>query len=183
MDRYPQVLEPLLFYVLHRANAAIHDPALSTTFKTLVLDEAWRFFRNGTIRDYVTEAIKTWRKRNAAVIVATQSSDDLQQCDLLDIVVESCPSKMFLANPGMDRAAYRTTFHLNETEAALIARLIPKKQVLIKRPDYSKVVDLNVDPVSYWLYTSNPYEAQRRGEAFEQYGFHEGLKHLARNSR
>ncbi|MCX6592341.1 MAG: DUF87 domain-containing protein [Acidobacteria bacterium] len=180
MDRHPQVLEPLLFYVLHRANASIYDPALSTTFKTLVLDEAWRFFNNETIRAYVTEAVKTWRKRNAAVILATQSSDDLRHSDILRAVVESCPTKMFLANPGMDRETYQALFHLNDTEAQLIARLTPKQQILIARPDYSKVVNLNVDSVGYWLYTSNPFDAQRRREAFEAYGFHEGLKHLAR---
>ena len=79
LDKYPQVLEPLLFYVLHRANASIYDPALDTRFKVFVMDEAWRFLKNDTIRQYITEAVKTWRKRNAAMILATQSSDDLER--------------------------------------------------------------------------------------------------------
>jgi type IV secretion system protein TrbE len=41
LDKYPQILEPLLFYILHRANASIYDPDLSTTFKVFLLDEAW----------------------------------------------------------------------------------------------------------------------------------------------
>jgi len=182
MDKYPQVLEPLLFYVLHRANAAIYDPALDTCFKVFVMDEAWRFLRNDTIRQYITEAVKTWRKRNAAMILATQSSDDLERSEMLSVIVESCATKMFLANPGMDRDVYRETFHLNDTEAALIAGLVPKQQILIKRPDFSKVVNLNVDPVGYWLYTSNPYDNQRRREAFERHGFKGGLELLARSS-
>jgi type IV secretion system protein TrbE len=182
MGKYPQILEPLLFYVLHRANAAIYDPALDSRFKVFVMDEAWRFLKNDTIRQYITEAVKTWRKRNAAMILATQSSDDLERSEMLSVVVESCPTKMFLANPGMDRGAYRETFHLNETEAALIAGLVPKQQILIKRPDFSKVVNLNVDPASYWLYTSNPNDNQRRREAFERHGFAAGLEILARSS-
>jgi type IV secretion system protein TrbE len=182
MDKYPQVLEPLLFYVLHRANAAIYDPALDTRFKAFVMDEAWRFLKNDTIRKYITEGIKTWRKRNAAMILATQSSDDLERSEILSVIVESCATKMFLANPGMDRDAYRETFHLNQTEAALIAGLLPKQQILIKRPDFSKVVNLNVDPIGYWLYTSNPYDNQRRREAFERYGFARGLEQLARSN-
>lgn len=63
VDKFPQILEPLLFYILHRANAAIYDPALATTFKIFLLDEAWRFFRNPTIKDYIIEAMKTWRKK------------------------------------------------------------------------------------------------------------------------
>jgi type IV secretory pathway VirB4 component len=182
MDKYPQVLEPLLFYVLHRANASIYDPALDTRFKAFVMDEAWRFLKNDTIRRYITEAVKTWRKRNAAMILATQSSDDLERSEMLSVIVESCATKMFLANPGMDREAYRETFHLNETEAALIASLVPKQQILVKRPDFSKVINLNVDPIGYWLYTSNPYDNQRRREAFERYGFARGLEQLTRSN-
>jgi hypothetical protein len=36
-------------------------------------------------------------------------------------------------------------------------------------------VNLNVDPASYWLYTSSPDDNQRRREAFERHGFARGL--------
>lgn len=183
MDKYPQVLEPLLFYILHRANASIHDASESTTSKWFVMDEAWRFFRNPTIRLYIIEALKTWRKRNAAMILATQSGEDLQESELLPIIVESCSSKLFLANPGMNREWYRQTFHLNETEADLISRLIPKQQILAKRPDFSKVLNLNVDPQGYWIYTNSPYDNQRKREAFARYGFERGLEVLARSAK
>jgi len=180
MDKYPQVLEPLLFYILHRANASVHSVDLATTFKVFIMDEAWRFFRNGTIQRYIIEALKTWRKKNAAMILATQSGDDLHRSDILPVIVESCATKMFLANPGMDAASYRERFHLNETEAELVARLIPKQQILIKRPDLAKVVNLHVDPTSYWLYTNSPYDNARRREAFERHGFERGLEILAK---
>ncbi len=182
MDKYPQVLEPLLFYILHRANASIHAPELATQFKVFVMDEAWRFFRNQTIKQYIIEALKTWRKKNAAMILATQSGDDLDRSELLPIIVESCATKMFLSNPGMDRAAYRERFHLNATEAELIARLIPKQQILIKRPNLAKVVNLHVDSTGYWLYTNSPYDNARRREAFERYGFEQGLEILAKET-
>jgi type IV secretory pathway VirB4 component len=86
---------------------------------------------------------------------------------------------MFLANPDMDAKAYRDVFHLNQTETDLIARLIPKQQILVKRPDMAKVVNLNVDRKDYWLYTSSPYDRERRREAFERYGFDQGLEILA----
>ncbi len=179
MDKYPQVLEPLLFYILHRANASIYDPAYATTFKAFVMDEAWRFFRNDTIKQYIIEAVKTWRKRNAAMVLATQSSDDLHRSEMLSIIVESCATKIFLANPGMDREAYRETFHLNETESDKIANLVPKQQILVKRPDRSKVLSLNVDNVGYWLYTNSPYDNHRKREIFERHGFERGLEILS----
>jgi type IV secretion system protein VirB4 len=182
MDKYPQVLEPLLFYILHRANASVHALDLATIFKVFVMDEAWRFFRNPTIKQYVVEALKTWRKKNAAMILATQSGDDLYRSELLPVIVESCATKIFLANPGMDRAACRERFHLNETEADLIARLIPKQQFLIKRPDLAKVVNLHVDSAGYWLYTNSPYDNARRREAIERHGFERGLEILAKET-
>ncbi len=179
MDKVPQVLEPLLFYVLHRANAAMGDAG--TTLKVFVIDEAWRFLQHPTIKAYILEALRTWRKKNAAMILATQSSDDLLRSEMLSVVVESCATKMFLANPDMDLQSYREIFHLNETEAGLIAHLIPKQQILLKRPDMAKVVNLNVDSKDYWLYTSSPYDRERRREAFERYGFEQGLEILAQS--
>ena len=182
MDQYRQALEPLVFYILHRANAHIHALELATTFKAFVMDEAWRFFRNPAIHQYIVEALKTWRKRNAAMILATQSGDDLERSELLDIIVESCTTKIFLANPYMDRAAYRETFHLNEAEAARIAQLIPKQQFLLKRPDIAKLLNLHVDPIGYWLYTNSPYDNARRREVFAEHGFEHGLEILSKES-
>ena len=40
----------------------------------------------------------------------------------------------------------------------------------------------DVDPKSYWLYTNDPYDNQKRKEAFETYGFEKGLAY-SRESR
>src|SRR5215469_9445096 len=81
----PQVLEPLLFYVLHRASNEITDPSKLATFKAFLIDEAWLFIRNETIRSYVVQAQKTWRKHNAAMILATQSLKELEESGMLHI--------------------------------------------------------------------------------------------------
>ena len=179
MSQYPELLEPLLFYILHRANAVIVNREISSLFKAFFIDEAWVFLRNPTIQRYVVEALKTWRKHNAAMILSTQSLDELKRSDILDIIVESCATKIFLANPDMDRELYRQQFHLNDTEVELISGLIPKQQFLIKTPELAKVVNLHVDPKSYWLYTNDPYDNKKRKEAFDSYGFEKGLEVLA----
>jgi type IV secretion/conjugal transfer VirB4 family ATPase len=154
LDQFPLVLEPLLFYVLHRASASIQDRATASTLKLFVLDEAWRFARDATVKAYVTEALKTWRKRKAAMWLATQTSDDFTDRELLRTVVESCPTKFFLANPSMDLDRARELFHLNHTEASLITTLRPREQVLLKRPDISKVLNLHVDPESRAIFAN-----------------------------
>jgi type IV secretion system protein VirB4 len=152
LDAYPALLEPLTFFLLHRADDALSDPALADTLKVFVVDEAWRFLRDPVIRQYVTEAFKTWRKKKACVLLATQSSDDLERCELLQVANESCPTKCFLANPHINRALYQALFQLNETEVERIARLVPRRQLLLKRPGGAKVLNLWVDPESAQLF-------------------------------
>ena len=173
------MLEPLLFYILHRANASICDPKISHTFKAFFIDEAWLFLKNPAIKSYIIEALKTWRKQNAAMILSTQSLDELRKSEILDIIIESCPTKIFLANPDMDRGLYRRQFNLNENEIELISTLRPKQQLLVKTPELAKVANLEVDAKSYWLYTNDPFDNRKRREAFETYGFEKGLEVLA----
>ena len=183
MEQYPQILEPLLFYILHRANHIITDKQITHLFKAFFIDEAWTFFRNPRIKAYIVEALKTWRKQNAAMILSTQSLDELKKSDILDVIIETCATKIFLANPDMDRELYRNQFHLNETEIELIAGLIPKRQFLIKNHEIAKVGNLEVDPESYWLYTNDPFDNRKRAEAFAKYGFEKGLEVLAETER
>ena len=175
----PEVLEPLLFYVLHRASNEIANPEKLATFKTFLLDEAWLFIKNETIRAYIVAAQKTWRKHNAAMILATQSIKELEESGMLAIVAESCPTKIFLANPEMNAQVYREAFHLNDTEIDIIADLIPPGEMLIRKAQSSKKVRLNVDSVSYWIATNNARDNLLKREAFAQYGIAEGVRQLA----
>lgn len=175
----PDVLEPLLFYVLHRANNEITDPVRLRTFKVFLIDEAWSFIKNDTIRKYVIQAQKTWRKHNAAMILATQSIKELQESGMLQIIAESCPTKIFLANPEMDRELYRDAFHLNDTEIDLIAGLVPPGQMLIRKAQSSKKVHLNADSVTHWMATNDARHNLIKREYFERYGIPEGLRRLA----
>ena len=178
MRAYPALIEPLLFYVLHRVRTRIDEPG-EAGLKLCVMDEAWRFIQHATLRTYVEEALKTWRKRNAAMLLATQSVDDFASADLLRTVVESCPTKLLLANPALDRAKYAELFQLNTVELDLLTELAPRRQLLLKRPELAKVLTLNVDPRSYWLYTNTPVDNERVSAIFREYGFEAGLDRLA----
>jgi len=179
MRTYPVLLEPLLFYVLHRVTEHVQDPVNAGTFKLCVMDEAWRFIQHPTLRAYVQEALKTWRKRNAAMILATQAIEDFASADLLRTVVESCPTKLFLANPAFDRQRYAELFQLNDVELELLAGLLPRQQMLLKRPGLTKVLTLTVDPKSYWIYTNTPIDNERVATMFREHGFEAGLDRLA----
>src|SRR5260221_11339269 len=116
MEQYPQIPEPLLFYILHRANHVIANREITHIFKAFFVDEAWPFFRNPRIKGYIVEAIKTWRKQNAAMILSTQSLDELRKSDIVDVIIETGATKIFLPNPDMERDRYKNQFNLTETQ-------------------------------------------------------------------
>ncbi len=179
MRAYPVLLEPLLFYILHRVTARVLEPAEASSLKLCVMDEAWRFIQHPTLRAYVQEALKTWRKRNAMMMLATQAADDFASADLLRTVVESCPTKLLLANPSLDTQQYVDLFHLNPMEVELLTSLMPRQQILLKRPSLAKVLSLHVDPKSYWIYTNTPVDNERVATIFRESGFDAGLARLA----
>jgi type IV secretion system protein VirB4 len=176
---YPDVLEPLLFYVLQRASSEIEKPENTATFKAFVIDEAWMFLKNRTIRDWVTRAEKTWRKKNAAMVLATQSVVELMASEMLHIVNESCPTKIFLANPNIDRKLYAEIFQLNDTELELLESLVPKRDLLLKQPGLAKRLRLEVDALTYWIATNNARDNLRKQQYFARFGPEQGLLRLA----
>ncbi len=178
MRAYPALLEPLLFYILHRVSTQMAGRNAGG-LTLCIMDEAWRFIQHPTLRAYVEEALKTWRKRNGALWLATQSIEDFASADLLQTVIEACPTKLFLANPAVDRTRYAELFQLNTRELDLLTELMPRRELLLKRPDVSKVLALNVDARSYWLYTNTPIDNERVAAVFQEYGFEAGLDRLA----
>ncbi len=179
MRSFPTLIEPLLFYVLHRVNDRVLADEDAPRLKLCVMDEAWRLIQHPTLRAYVQEALKTWRKRNAAMLLSTQAVEDFASVDLLRTVVESCPTKLLLANPALDRSKYAELFQLNEMELELLAGLAPRSQLLLKRPHLTKVLTLAVDPKSYWIYTNTPIDNQRVAAALKERGLEAGLDRLA----
>src|SRR4029077_12665145 len=92
------------------------------------------------------------------MVLATQAVDDLASATLLRTVVESCPTTLFLANPALDRQQYADLFRLNAVQLEQLAALTPRRQLLLKRDQMSKVLTLDVDEASYWLYTNTPMD-------------------------
>ncbi len=178
-SEYPDILEPLLFYVLQRASAEIERPDIIGTFKIFLIDEGWIFLKNRIIRDWIIRAEKTWRKKNAAMILATQSVVELATSDMLHIVNESCPTKIFLSNPNIDRRLYADTFQLNDTQLELLESLVPKRELLLIQLRGTKKLVLEVDALGYWMATNNARDNLRKQDYFARFGPEQGLLRLA----
>ena len=176
---HEDLCEAALFYLLERLRLALENPDETARVKLMVVDEAWRYLQDPAVLSYLAEAAKTWRKKNAALIIATQSAVDVTGTAGAEALLESMPTKLFLANPDLpDKAA--ETFRLNPSEVNTIRGLIPKRELYLRRTDAAGILRLEVDPASYWLYTSSPVDAHKRAEAVREYGLVEAIEHLSR---
>jgi type IV secretion system protein VirB4 len=100
----------------------------------IVLDEAWMMLGHPAFRAKIREWLKVLRKANCAVIMATQSLSDAANSGILDVIVESCSTKIFLPNPfarDPDTAELYKRMGLNPRQIEIIATALPKRQYYI----------------------------------------------------
>ncbi|QCE35338.1 conjugal transfer protein TrbE [Acetobacteraceae bacterium] len=115
---------PVLLYLFRRIEKALKgQPAY------IILDEAWIMLGNPVFREKIREWLKVLRKANCSVILATQSLSDADRSGILDVLIESCQTKIFLPNPSAvhDTKTYRK-FGLNDRQIEIISQGIQKRE-------------------------------------------------------
>ena len=113
------VVLPVLTYLFHRLEERFDGrPTL------LILDEAWVYLDNPVFAARIREWLKVLRKKNVAVVFATQSLADIAESSIAPAIIESCPQRLFLPNDRaiepQSRDAYER-FGLNVIADQLIA--------------------------------------------------------------
>ena len=167
--QFPDLTSAALTYCLERLRLELERPDESSRLKILVVDEAWRFLAEPATADYLAEAARTWRKRNAALILATQSVTDIVGGTATGALIESIPNRLFLSIRDLTYEA-AAKLQLSEAETLLIQSLVPKREVYVRNPHDREVLTLNVDKRSYWMFTSDPLEEEKRANAIERTG-------------
>ncbi len=180
--QFPDLVSAALTYCLERLRLELERSDETTRLKILVVDEAWRFLAEPATANYLAEAARTWRKRNAALILATQSVSDVADGSATDALIESIPNRLFLSIRDLTYEA-AARLQLSDAETVLIRNLIPKREVYARNPTDREVLSLNVDKRSYWMFTSNPIEEEKRSAAIERTGdLQQAIEELARGS-
>ena len=140
---------PVLSYLFHRLEERFDGrPTL------LVLDEAWLFLDHPLFAARIRDWLKTLRKKNVAVVFATQSLADIAASSIAPSIIESCPTRIFLPN---DRAIEPQTsdiyqrFGLNPRQIELIARATPKRDYYAQTARGNRLFELNLGPLALAL--------------------------------
>jgi type IV secretion system protein VirB4 len=142
----------VLLYLFHRI-----EKALDGRPTTLWLDEAWIMLGHPVFRDKIREWLKVLRKANCAVVLLTQSLSDAAKSGILDVLQESCPTKIFLPNPyafnqGSENAFgpydFYKQFGLNDAQISIIAEATPKREYYYMSPLGTRLFNLALGPVA-----------------------------------
>jgi type IV secretion system protein VirB4 len=115
------------------------------------LDEAWIYLRHALFRDYLRDWLKTLRKKNAAVLLATQNLSDVFDSQIRDVVLESCPTKVLLPNAEATNPASRSFYEavgLNEREIEIVQTALPKRHYYVVSAEGRRLISLGLGGVA-----------------------------------
>jgi type IV secretory pathway VirB4 component len=93
----------------------------------------------------IEDWLRTLRKKNAAVILSTQSLVEVADSPHRDVILESCPTKILLPNPEAQNPAtaelYRK-FGLTSRQIEMLSLAVPKRQYYYLSPVGRRLFDL-----------------------------------------
>ena len=132
---------PVLLYLFHRI-----DQLLTGERMIICIDEFWKALGDDAFRRFAQDGLKTYRKRNAVLVFATQSPADALKSDISHSILEQVATKIMLPNPFGARRDYVEGFALSEAEFKLVREdLAPEShKFLVKQGHDSVVVELDL---------------------------------------
>ena len=136
----------VLAYLFHRIEARLDGSAT-----LVIVDEGWLALDDPTFGAQLREWLKTLRKKNASVVFATQSLADIDGSSIAPAIVESCLTRIFLANeralePQIARIYEK--FGLNDRQIEIVARATPKRDYYAQSRRGNRLFELGLGPVA-----------------------------------
>ena len=137
---------PTLLYLFRRIERSLKgQPA------AIILDEAWLMLGHPVFRAKIREWLKVMRKNNCLVLMATQSLSDAANSGILDVIVESTATKIFLPNVfarDEEASALYRRMGLNTRQIEILASAIPKQQYYTVSENGRRLYDLALGPLA-----------------------------------
>lgn len=139
-------LVPVLLYLFRRI-----EMRLTGAPSLIILDEAWLMLGHPAFREKIREWLKVLRKANCAVVLATQSISDAEKSGIIDVLKESCPTKICLPNGAARESGTREFYErigFNERQIEIVANALPKREYYVASPDGRRLFDMALGPIT-----------------------------------
>ena len=162
------IVATTLAYMFHKIEQQLtgQGPAL------IVLDECWLFLDHPIFKEKIRSFIKDLRKKNAAVVLATQNLTDLKE-DIKPVIQENVFTKIYLPNHNATNPTIKSLyidFGLNEIEIEQLKEMKPKQDYFYYCNDGKSIFRLDLQPIELMFYGATSKEDQLKVES---------LKHLS----
>ena len=156
---------PTLLYLFRRIERQLTgQPA------AILLDEAWLMLGHPAFRAKIREWLKVMRKANCLVLMATQSLSDAAHSGILDVIVESTATKIFLPNVyarDEETAQLYRRMGLNVRQIEILATAIPKRQYYTVSEQGQRLYDLALGPLAMAFVGATDRESVQAIQALE----------------
>ena len=143
---------PVLEYIFHRIETTLVGTGLPAI---LPIDEAWLALQHPVFREKIRTWLKVMRRENVCIGLATQSVSDAANSGILDVIAETCQTKIFGANPSASDDSskkFYVALGLNDKQIKIIASLTPKRDYYVVQPHGKRVIQLGIGPYALkWL--------------------------------
>jgi type IV secretion system protein VirB4 len=136
----PQLASPFMDYAFYTIERALDG----TTPTFIYVEEAWYMLANPRFAAKMEDWLRTFRKKRAFVMFATQALDEIARLPNIGSFVTNIPTQIFLpavkSSVQQQADLYRSVFDTNDAQLALLSRAIPKKDYLIIKPSVTRLV-------------------------------------------
>ncbi len=139
-----KLVVPTLSYIFHQIELRMDGRPTK-----IYIDEAWVNLMNALSLEQVEDWLRTVRKKNGALILATQSLLEIANSAIRDLILESCPTKIFLPNPEATNPANRKQYEaigLSDRQIELIAKAVRKRDYYFVSPLGKRMFALDLGP-------------------------------------
>lgn len=164
-----KVSVPVLMYLMHQMDKRLDGK--SPTF--VPCDESWKAAEHRLGLEWFKRGFKTWRSKNANLLLATQEPNDLFNSPLRQVVLASCPTRILLANPeaiDSQRDSYKL-MAMNDREIEIIATMTKKREYFYKSPLGRRRFSFGMGPVTLSFVGASGKEEVTAAKLFkERYG-------------
>ncbi|WP_026332061.1 VirB4 family type IV secretion system protein [Thioalkalivibrio sp. ALE16] len=139
----PRAARAFLDYAFYR----IHQ-RLDGRPTMIYIEEAWFMLEDERFAAKVNDWLRTLAKKNATLIMATQSLEELAKSSSFVSMVDNIPNRIFLANPNAraSKELYKSRFGLSDAQIERIRTAIPKKQYYIVDNTKARMVEAKFPP-------------------------------------
>ena len=157
----PQLASPFMDYAFYCIERSLNG----TTPTLIYVEEAWYMLSNPVFAQKMEDWLRTFRKKRAFVMFATQALDEIARLPNIGSFVTNIPTQIFL--PAVKSSVheqadlFRSVFGTTDAQMELLAGAIPKRDYLLVRPTVTRLVNTKMPHAVIAINEATTQEAKR----------------------